>query len=80
MFSVLKKTRKLGFPVYIQLQMFDSMVTPILLYGSELFGYENCSNIKSVFLQFYKLYFVLRKEHQTTFYMESWVVTHQIFS
>ena len=43
MLSVLRKTRKLNLPIDIQLQMFDSMVSSILLYGSEVYGFENCS-------------------------------------
>ena len=41
--------------------MFDSMVTPILLYGSDVFGYENCDIIESEFLQFYKIVLRFRK-------------------
>ena len=40
MFSVLRKTRKLCLPIDIQLQMFDSMISPILLYGSEVYGFD----------------------------------------
>ena len=39
MFSVLRKTRKLGLPIDIQLlQTFDCMVSPILLYGLKYMG------------------------------------------
>ena len=42
MFALLRKSRKLQLPVDIQLQLFDSMVVPILLYGSEVItGFEN---------------------------------------
>ena len=61
MFSVLRKTRKLGLPIDIQLQMFDSMVSPILLYGSEVYGFENCSIVDSIFLQFYKIILHFKK-------------------
>ena len=40
MFAVLSKFRKLHLPVDIQLQLFDSMVIPILLYGSEVTSFE----------------------------------------
>ena len=39
----------------MQLQMFDFMVVPILLYGSEIYGYEKSDIIESLFLQFYKI-------------------------
>ena len=61
MFSVLRKTRKLSLPIDIQLQMFDSMVSPILLYGSEVYGFEDCSMIESIFLQFYKIILHFKK-------------------
>ena len=54
MFSVLRKTKKLILPIDMQLQMFDCMVVPILLYGSEINGYENSDIIESLFYQFYK--------------------------
>ena len=39
MFAGLSKSRKLHLPVDIQLQLFDSMLIPILLYGSEVTGF-----------------------------------------
>ena len=41
MFSVLSKSRKLQLPIDLQLQLFYSTVVPILLYGSEVTGFEN---------------------------------------
>ena len=29
-----------------KLQLFDSIATPILLYGSEVWGFENISNVE----------------------------------
>ena len=55
MFSVLRKTKKLNLPVDMQLQMFDAMVAPILLYGAEVYGYEKFDITESLFLQFYKI-------------------------
>ena len=39
----------------MQLQMFDCIFVPILLYGSEIYGYEKSDIIESLFLQFYKM-------------------------
>ena len=61
MFSVLRKTRKLNLPVDMQLQMFDCMVVPILLYGAEIYGYEKSDIIESLFLQFYKIIMCFKK-------------------
>ena len=50
-----RKARKLSLPVDIQLQLiFESMVAPILLYGSEVTGFEGNNVLESLFLQFYK--------------------------
>lgn len=61
MFSVLKKIRKLNLPVDIQLQMFDCMVGPILLYGAEVYGYDKSDILESLFLQFYKIILCFKK-------------------
>ena len=51
----------MSLPINIQLQMFDSMVSPILLYGSEVYGFEDCSMIESIFLQFYMIILHFKK-------------------
>jgi hypothetical protein len=61
MFSVLSKARKLCLPVDILLQMFDAMVVPILMYGSEVWGYENNSIIESLHLEFCKYIMKVKK-------------------
>ena len=45
----------------MQLQMSDCMVVPILLYGTELYGYEKSDIIDSLFLQFYKIIMCFKK-------------------
>ena len=49
-FGMLRKCRSLGLPIDIQLKMFDTMVYPILLYGCEVWGYENNAAVESFFL------------------------------
>ena len=61
MFSVLRKTKKLYLPIDMHLQMYDCMVVPVLLYGSESYGYEKSDIIESLFLQFYKIIMSFRK-------------------
>lgn len=46
MYSVFRKPKVLDLPVDIQLQLFDSMVAPILLYGSEITGFEKMISLK----------------------------------
>ena len=48
-------------PVDIQLQLFDSMVSPILLYGSEVSGFEKSDVLESLYLQFYKIILKAKK-------------------
>ena len=38
-----------------KLQLFDSIVTPIFLYGSEVLGFENIRNVEKIQIRFYKL-------------------------
>ena len=45
----------------MQLQMFDAMVAPILLYGAEVYGYEKSDITESLFLQFYKIIMCFKK-------------------
>ena len=63
----------------MQLQMFDCMVVPILLYGSEIYGYEKSDIIESLFLQFYKIIMSFKKSQLMLYCMVNWVVTMQIF-
>ena len=41
MFYVLRKARKLCLPIDVLLQLFVAMIAPILLYDSEVWGYED---------------------------------------
>ena len=54
MFCVYKLIRNESIPVDIQLKLFDSMIEPILLYGSEIWGYENLKTIEQIHLKFCK--------------------------
>ena len=54
MFSSVRKARKLFLPFYIQLYLFDSMITQILLYGTEIWGCENIDIIDQFYLKFCK--------------------------
>ena len=69
MYSIFKKSRKLCLPIDIQIEMFDTMVKPILMYGCEVWGFANNSVIESFCFQFYKSILGLKKVHQTVFYM-----------
>ena len=46
LYCMLKKARKLQLPIDIQCQLFDHLVLPILLYGSEVWGYEDLLQVE----------------------------------
>ena len=60
LFALLKKSKALGPPFDIQLDLFDKTVKPILLYGAELWGYGNCDSLKRIHLKFLKYLFNLK--------------------
>jgi hypothetical protein len=62
-FSLLQKCKKLQLPVDLQLELFDAMVKPIILYGCESWGYNSSMLIERVHLKFCKL--VLRVRNNT---------------
>ena len=47
-FSMLIKARNLGLPIDIQTKLFESIVCPILLYGSEVWGFQKLTCWKSL--------------------------------
>ena len=61
MFSVLKKARKLSLSVDVQLHLFDSIVLPVALYGSEVWGFKNVEIIEKLHLQFCKMILGVKK-------------------
>ena len=61
MYSILKKSRSLFLDIDLQLQLFDAMIAPILLYGSEVWGCEDSSIIAKFQLQYLKLIMSVKK-------------------
>ena len=62
-----KRIRNQSISIDLQLRLFDSIVEPILLYGSEVWGFENTIDIERIHLQFCKNILHLRKS--TPYYM-----------
>lgn len=54
MYEVISKCRRYNLPIDIQLQLFDSMVLPILLYGAEVWGIKEFKEIEKLHLKFLK--------------------------
>ena len=46
MFSLLRKARTLALPIAIQLQLFHTLVTSVVMYGAGAWGIEDCTVIQ----------------------------------
>ena len=55
MFALIKKSRKLGLDVDVQLQLFDSLILPIALYGCEVWGFRNIEVVEKLHLLYCKM-------------------------
>ena len=58
---LLWKTKSTDMPIDIKLKLYDTLVRPILLYGAEIWGFENSAILEKVELQYFKLLLNLRK-------------------
>ena len=61
MFAIIKKARRLNLDVDVKLHLFDTMVLPIALYGSEIWGHVNFEIIERLHLQFCKMLLKVKK-------------------
>ena len=61
MFSLLRKSRSLQLPIDLQLHLFDKVVTPVILYGCEVWGFESCKILDKLQLKFCKYILKLNK-------------------
>ena len=53
-FSIIKKARKYNLPVYMQFELFDKMVIPVILYGCETWGFKYLATLEKLHLKFCK--------------------------
>jgi hypothetical protein len=51
----------LAIPIDLQLKLFDSLITPILVYSCEVWGFENKQGIEKMHLQYCKRILNLRR-------------------
>ena len=65
MFAPIKKGKNLNLPVDIMIDLFDSMVSPVLLCGAEVWGFQNIYLIEKLQIQFYKIILNLRSSTPT---------------
>ena len=61
MFSILSKSRSLHLDIDTQLHLFNSMVVPIMMYGSEVWGYTDLKLIERLQLRFCKIILKVKK-------------------
>ena len=54
MYSVIKIARKRKLPINLQFDLFDKLVMPVILYGSEIWGYKNLGTLEKLHLKFCK--------------------------
>ena len=54
LFSLLNKSANLNLPLDIQLELYDQLVLPILLYGCEVWGLEDLKQLEAFHLKFCK--------------------------
>jgi hypothetical protein len=74
MYALYRKNYNLAIPVDLQLKLYDSLVTPILLYSSEIWGFECISNIeKKIICNFAKELYQLDLLHPSLWFMENCV-------
>ena len=61
MFSLLQTARRQNLPIDVVMDLFDKMVVPVLLYGCEIWGYENLSLLEKLQLKAIKFMLHLHK-------------------
>lgn len=61
MFILLKKIRSLDLPYDLQVELFIKTIKPILLYGSELWGFGDLKMLEKIQLKFFKNIFYLKQ-------------------
>ena len=52
LYIVYRKLRNISIPIDLQFKLFDTLILPILIYGCEIWGYENTKQLEKLHLQF----------------------------
>ena len=65
MFSLLQTARRQHLPIDVVMDLFEKMVVPILLYGSEIWGYENLALLEKLHIKALKFMLHLHKSTKT---------------
>ena len=64
LFAIKSKKEKFNLPIDLVLDLFDKMILPILLYGCEIWGFEDLEKIEIFYRKFLK--YILKVKSQTT--------------
>ena len=62
MYALINKSKKLGLPIDIQLDLFNATVIPILTYGIEVWGYSHLDIIEKLYIKFFKYLLCVNKK------------------
>ncbi len=73
MYARIGKCRKLGLPIDLQLELFDRMIVPIMLYGCDVWGAENYIESEKLYLKYLKHILEVYGRTTNKWYMENWV-------
>ena len=65
MYSLTGKCRIINLPIDIQLSLFDNLGKPVMFYGSEIWGPQDCGLPDKLQLRFLKLIMGLKKRTPT---------------
>ena len=69
LFVIAAKKDLFNLPIDIMLDLFDKMILPILIYGCEIWGYENVECIDIFFRRFLKYLLRANQKQQIARYM-----------
>jgi hypothetical protein len=70
LYALFRKIRNLAIPIDLQLKLFDSLITPILVYSCEVWGFKNKQGIEQMHLQYCKR--ILNLRSSTPNFMVYW--------
>jgi hypothetical protein len=61
--ALYRKIRNLAILIDLQLELFDSLITPILVYSCEVWGFENKQGIEKMHLQYCKRILIKKQKN-----------------
>ena len=86
MYSLIeKKSRSLMLLIDLQIELFEKMVQPILLYGSEVWGFGNLNVLERVVLKYLKLILSMKTStpnfmiYRGLSYLHRYLLPHDLF-